>query len=44
VFEARQQLLLVGRSWRGQHDGVDVGIGDGVERIGDGPAAGNAGG
>ena len=41
VLEAGQQLLLVGRARGGEHDGVDVRVGDRVERIGDGAAAGD---
>ena len=40
VLQAGQQLLLVRRTRRGQHDGVDLGVGDGVQRVGDRPAAG----
>ena len=39
VLEAGQQLLVVGRARRGQQHRVYVGIGDGVERVGDRPAA-----
>ena len=35
VLQAGQQLLLVGRPGGGQHHGVDVGIGDGVQRVAD---------
>ena len=42
VLETGQQLLLVRRSWGGEHDGVDVRIGDGVEWVDDGAAAGDA--
>ena len=37
VLQAGQQLLLVGRARRGQHDRVDVGIGDRVQRVADDP-------
>ena len=40
VLQAGQQLLLVRRTRRGQHDGVDVGIGDGVQRVADRAAPG----
>ncbi len=39
-LQARQQLLLVGGTGGGEDDGVDIGIGDRVERIVDHPAAG----
>ena len=42
VLQAGQQLLLMGRSRGGEHDRVDIRIGDGVERIDDGAAAGDA--
>ena len=42
VLQAGQQLLLVGRARGGEDDGVDVRIGDRVERVGDGAAAGDA--
>ena len=35
VFQAGQQLLLVRRPRGGEHDGVDVGVGDGVQRVAD---------
>ena len=39
VLQAGQQLLLVGRARGGEHDRVDVRVGDRVERVGDGAAA-----
>ena len=39
VLQAGQQLLLVGRTRSGEHDRVDIGIGDGVQRVDDRPAA-----
>ncbi len=40
VLEAGEELLLVGRAWGGQDDGVDTRVGDRVERVADHPAAG----
>jgi hypothetical protein len=42
VLQTGQQLLLVGWSWGGEDDRVDLRIDDGVERVDDGPAAGDA--
>jgi hypothetical protein len=44
VLEAGQQLLFVRRARRCEYDGVDVGIGDRIEGIGDRAAARNLGG
>ena len=42
VLQAGQQLFLVRRTGRREHDGVNLGVGDRVERVGDGAAAGDA--
>ena len=44
MFDAGQQLLLVGGARSGQHHGVHVRVGDRVQGIGDGPAPGTVGG
>ncbi len=44
MLKAGEQLLLVGRSRGGEHDRIDIRIGDGVERVDDGAAAGDGGG